>query len=394
MNRRDLLRTIGAGAVAATAAARSDRPSAAAAAEPAQNPRPERAPRPEKGPGPFFKGGDVSLLQKIEDLGDTYKEGGKVQDALAIFKRHGCNAMRLRIFHTPDGRGPVCQDLPYTVKLGRRIKAADMALILDFHYSDTWADPSHQAKPAAWRDLEPERLEAAVADYTRDVAVAMKAGGATPDIVQIGNEITPGMLWETGRVGGKSDIAAQWRQLGRLVASGIRGLRAGLTAGDAVRTRIHLDCGGNAGTTRWFFDRLAGEGVECDLIGLSYYPWWHGPIEKLRENLAATSQRYRKDIVVVEAAYPWTGPGEKDRGPGTKAGETKNSPHPPTPEGQRAFLAEVIRTVREMPDDRGRGVIWWAPEWIPAKGMGSGWGDKTLFDRDGNALPALAAFEG
>jgi arabinogalactan endo-1,4-beta-galactosidase len=384
MNRREFLGAMGAGAVAmGLPRAGAHAESAAQAGAPAKN---------DAGGLPLLKGGDVSLLAKIEGLGGVFRDAGKPQDALAIFKRHGANAMRLRLFHTPDGKGPVCNDLPYTLKLARRIKAAGLALVLDLHYSDTWADPGHQSKPAAWKDLAPDRLEAAVFEYTRDVVAAHKREDALPDIVQIGNEITPGILWDTGRVGGKFESPGQWRQLAGLLRSGIRGVREAAGAADACRTLIHIDRGGDEGGTRWFFDHLAAEQVEFDLIGQSYYPWWHGSLDDLRANLAATARRCKKDIIVVEAGYPWTTKNFDEAGSvfGGDPAKLKAS-YPQTAEGQKAFLSELLRIVRQTPDGRGKGVLWWAPEWIPVKGLRSPWENIALFDPEGNALPALAA---
>ena len=334
----------------------------------------------------FLKGGDVSLLQKIEGLGGVYKHDGKPRDPLSILKAHGCNCMRLRLFHSPNGKGPVCNDLAYTLKLGRRIKAAGLRLLLDLHYSDTWADPGHQTTPAAWRTLTFEQLERAVFEYTRDAVAALRKADALPDAVQLGNEITPGMLWPLGRVGGKFNTPEQWRRLAALLRAGARGVKAPLAKGQAVRIMIHIDRGGSVGGTRWFFDHLLEQGVDFDLIGLSYYPWWHGSLDDLRANLAATARRYRKPIVLVETAFPWTA-----RHMGAK--KELPVPYPSTPAGQRAFLAAVIRLVRRTPDGLGRGVLYWAPEWIAVRGMGSPWGTKALFETHGNALPALTAFE-
>ena len=385
MNRRGFLKTAGAAAVAAGLAGGPARRSLGAGG-------PAAAERPGD---TFYKGGDVSLLQKIEDLGGVYREGGKPKDPLAIFKGHGCNLMRLRLFHSPDGKGPVVNDLLYTCRLGQRIKAAGLALLLDIHYSDTWADPNHQSKPRAWHDLPPDRLEQEVFAYTRDAVAALRGRGALPDVIQVGNEITPGMLWDTGRVGGRFDTPAQWKQFGALVRSGLRGVRAALAAGENVRTMIHIDRGGDAPATRWFLDHLAAQGVEFDLIGQSCYPWWHGSLDDLSGNLDTTARRYRKDIVVVETGFPWTTKGFDEGGnvfDGTPA-RMKTS-YPPTPEGQKEFLAEVIRRVRQTPDGRGRGVVYWAPEWIAVKGLASAWENVALFDQDGNVLPAMAAFAG
>lgn len=341
----------------------------------------------------FLKGGDVSLLAKIEDLGGLYRQNGKPKDALAIFKGHGANCMRLRIFHQPNKKGPVLNNLDYTLSLARRIKAAGLKLLLNFHYSDTWADPGHQRKPAAWRDLPPERLEAAVFTYSRDVIGSLRKAEALPDIVQIGNEITPGMLWDDGRVGGRFDTPRQWQQLATLIRAGIRGVKAPLGAGERVRIMIHIDKGGNTNATRWFFDNLTAQGVRFDVIGLSYYPWWHGSLDDLRGNLAATAKRYRKEIVVVETGFPWTTQ-RFDEGSNVLGGDPERlkAPYPQTPAGQKAFLTELIRIVRRTPDGLGKGVIYWAPEWIAVEGLKSAWENIALFDQRGNVLPAMAAF--
>jgi len=341
----------------------------------------------------FYKGGDISLLQKIEDHGGVYRHNGQPKDPLAIFKTHGCNIMRLRIFHTPSGQGPLVNDLAYTAKLGRRIKDAGLKLLLNFHYSDTWADPGKQHKPAAWADLTFDQLEQAVFEHTRDVIAAMKRAGAMPDIVQVGNEIAPGMLWDTGRVGGKQfNIDTQWNQLAALLKAGVRGVRAG--AGDApVKIMIHIHCGGSVGATRWFFDNITGRGVQFDMIGLSFYPWWHGNFDDLQRNLAATAERYRKPIVVVETAYPW-----QANHPDPAKMVHRGAPRPliegipPTPEGQKQFLSQLIALVRKTPGGLDRGVLWWAPEYIPAPRYNPGRNHLALFDAEGNAQPAISAF--
>ena len=189
-------------------------------------------------------------------------------------------------------------------------------------------------------------------------------------------------------VGGKEfDTPEQWRRLAALLAAGRRGVEAALGEGESVEIMIHHANGGSVGGTRWFFDRLVEQKLEFDLIGLSYYPWWHGSLDDLRKNLAATAKRYGKDIVVVETAYFWNGAWPKNHRPREVA------PWPLTPAGQKAFLADVIRTVRQTPDGRGRGVLWWAPEALPVEGIGRHLSRRALFDERGNALPAIAVFE-
>ena len=305
----------------------------------------------------FLKGGDISLLQTIEDHGGVYRENGEAKDALEIFKSHGMNWMRLRLFHTPSGEGPVCNDLDYTLALGQRIKNAGLGLLLNFHYSDTWADPGKQHKPEAWKKLSYDKLKQAVHDYTRDVIAAFRDAGELPDMVQVGNEITPGMLWNHGRVGGKRDTPEQWARFAGLVQAGIDGVRAGAGEGAAIPIMIHIDRGGDAKATRWFFDNLLEQGVDFDVIGQSYYPFWHGTFDDLRANLESTAERYNKDIIVVETGSPWV---EQEMWRGKKPMGLEESrrllPYPMTPEGQKQFLDELIR--RKLVVARHRGDLF------------------------------------
>jgi arabinogalactan endo-1,4-beta-galactosidase len=344
---------------------------------------------------PFLKGGDISILQAIEDHGGIYRVEGVPADPLVIFKEHGCNAMRLRLFHTPLGTSPLVNDLAYTQALGARIREAGMELLLDIHYSDTWADPGHQHKPKAWEDLEFDQLEKTVYDYTREVIEQMRKAGAMPSIVQIGNEIGPGMLWDAGRVGGDFNKPRQWRQLGRLLSAGVRGAREG-AGKEPIRTMIHVQMGGDVERTRWFFDHLEREGVDYDLIGLSYYPWWHSGgrgLEPLKQNLAATIERFGKDVMVVETAYPWR-PNNDD--PTRLLHRGKLRPLvpglPASKESQKAFLEAIIQAVRDAPEGAGRGVFYWAPEYIPSDKLKPGRAHLSLFDEGGNVLPGMEAF--
>jgi arabinogalactan endo-1,4-beta-galactosidase len=216
-----------------------------------------------------------------------------------------------------------------------------------------------------------------------------------PSIVQIGNEIGPGMLWDSGRVGGEFNTPVQWHNLGRLLQAGINGAREG--AGDeSIRTMIHVQMGGNVQQTRNFFDNLESENVDYDVIGFSYYPWWHSDgrgLEPLRENLEATINRFGKDVMVVETAYPWK-PNNDDP---TKILHKKTlrplvPGYLPSPEGQLAFLKAIQKTLREAPEGRGLGVFYWAPEYIPSAKLRPGREHLSLFDEEGNVLPGMDAF--
>jgi arabinogalactan endo-1,4-beta-galactosidase len=368
----------------------------------------------------FAKGADISLLKRNEDAGAIYTENGKPKDALQILKNHGFNYMRLRLFHTPIMKGSQVNDLPYTLELARRIKACGFRFLLNFHYSDGWADPQKQHPPAAWKGLSHGALVNQVFEYTRDVVATFREHDGLPDMAQIGNEITPGMLWEDGRVGGSDfEIAAarwttpagdsafaqeQWKKLAELVRAGIRGVETGAGPDTVVQTMIHVDRGGDQRVCKWFFDNLFSQGVEFDVIGLSYYPFWHGTFDDLRANLEFVAEEYEKDIIVVETGFPWKPQPLPDPADFTKrlsvAESEKALPYPMSPEGQRAFLEELIQIVRDVPDGRGSGVFYWAPEHTEVKGWegpdepdAAEWYPRALFHEDGEMTLGMQAFE-
>jgi len=330
---------------------------------------------------PFLLGGDISMVPKLESLGAVYRDAGEPSDAISIMRKHGCNCFRIRLFVNPTMKNAVVQDLGYVVKLARRVKRSGGLVLLDLHYSDTWADPGHQHKPEAWKDLSFKRLEAKVESYTASVMATMKRAGCLPDIVQIGNEITPGFLWPDGKV---SKDEKSWERFTTLLRAGIRGAKRPLAPSERVRIMLHVHAGGKERAIQWFFDRMEKHGVAYDMIGLSYYPWWQGGGENLQQALKATAETFGKEIVVVETAYPWR-----------KTKETRSMDWPQTPGGQRQFLQDVIETVRSTPRGLGKGVIWWYPESIPTKGVNI-WkgGANALFDAGGNALEALETFRG
>lgn len=332
----------------------------------------------------FLTGADISMLGKIEGLGGVFRQEGRPRDAITLMRGSGCNCLRLRLFVAPNGREGVVNDLTYTLALARRIVASRAKLLLDFHYSDTWADPAHQHKPAAWASLDFPALEKKVEEYTASVIAEFKARGVLPDIVQVGNEVTPGMLWPDGRLGGDAagDPEAQWDRFTRLLNAGIRGVRQPLAKTDSVRIMLHIDKGGSWGATKWFFENIQKRNIPFDLIGQSYYPWWHGTLDDVRNNLRETAKTFGKDIIIVETAYPHRNADRWMR--------EKNMAWPVSPEGQKQFLNDLIKAVRATPDGHGRGVLYWYPEALPVSGMHIWHGGATaLFDAEGNALPGL-----
>lgn len=331
-----------------------------------------------------LRGVDASFLPAIEAHGGAYfTASGAPADALQIFAGYGANLLRLRLWHTPAGEHA---GLAHSLALAQRAHALGMRLLLDFHYSDTWADPGHQTKPAAWQGLSFAELQVAVHAYTRDVLLAFKQQGTLPEIVQLGNEITSGILWDDGRVGGAYDD--NWEQLIALLNAAASGVRAALAPGEQVLIMLHLDSGGNNATCRWFLDQIVAAEFPFDLIGLSYYPWWHGDLAGLSANLADLATRYAKPLVIVETGYPWTLAWNDDTHNLVGVPEQLLPGYPATPSGQADFLAALRAVVAAVPGGLGAGVLYWSPEAISAPGYGSAWENVATFDFDGYPLPA------
>jgi arabinogalactan endo-1,4-beta-galactosidase len=333
----------------------------------------------------FIRGADVSFTQQIEDLGGKYKLNGVEKDALDILKDNGVNYIRLRLWHTPSNG--YCGTAK-TIEYSKKVKARGLKLLLDFHYSDWWADPGKQNKPAAWIGISYASLKDSVYAYTKKTLEAFRAQGIVPDMVQVGNEITPGMLWPDGR----NNTAQGWVQFGELLKQGIQGVKDG-TADSTIKIMIHIDRGGDNSTARWFYDNLAAQGVQFDVIGLSYYPWWHNTVAVMKANINDLATRYNKDIVLAETAYPWTtqylNDGMSDVGLGTW---TPPAGYPITMQGQKAFMFVVTKTLKETANKRGVGYFYWEPAYISVPPIGSSWEHYTTFDYNGNALGSITAF--
>jgi arabinogalactan endo-1,4-beta-galactosidase len=320
----------------------------------------------------FVKGVDLSLASELQSHGVKYKDGGQVKDLLTIFKDHGCNCVRLRLFVNPDGTRGQVNTLDYTIALAKRVKAMGLLLLVDFHYSDGWADPGHQVIPTEWAALPHAQLTDEVYTYTRDTLAAFQAAGCLPDMVQVGNEVSNGMMWPAG---GPLTDDTKWDAFADFLKAGIRAVREY----PGVKVVIHLANGDRQGLCKWFFDHCRDHGVGYDVIGLSYYPFTDGSLDALKANLAFLSRTYHTDIMVVETGFFAAG------------GSAGKTPYPTTPAGQQAFLADLMSIVAATPGGHGRGVFYWAPEMI-GSGGGNKWGNRALFDENGNALPAIDVF--
>jgi len=313
-------------------------------------------------------GADLSFLKQAEDQGVVFKDNGQAKPGLQIFKDHGYNWIRLRLFHSPT-RLP--NNLEYTTALAKEARKLGFKFLLNYHYSDTWADPGKQTIPKAWGSKSHAELVQAVFEYTRETITAFRDAGVLPDMVQVGNEISNGMLWPDGKLPGN------WDNFAALAKAGIKGVDEGRGNNNRPKIMIHIDKGGDKNSTKVFFDKLNSSGVDYDIIGQSYYPWWHGTLLDLRENMIFMANEYQKDIILVEVAYCWR-PTEY---------KSKRAPFPETSEGQREFLDEVNRIVLSTPHNRGIGVFWWEPA-VMGRLRSRG-----FFDEDGNALPVIGVFD-
>jgi len=316
-------------------------------------------------------GADVSFLAKCEQDGIVFKENGQPKDVLLMLREHHYNWVRLRVFVDPSANGlKLPNDLNYTLALAKRAKALGFHLLLDFHYSDKWADPGAQFPPAAWAKLKHKQLVAEVFNYTRDTIAAFAAAGVMPQMVQVGNEITNGMLWPDGKL-------PDWANFADLLNAGIQGVEAGRGAQAKPRIMIHIDRGANYELVTWFFDTLIQHHVPFDVMGLSFYPFAHGEVTQLRGTLHDLALRYQHPIIVVETAYHWI--------PSDFIG--KKSDFPESPEGQKAFLQAVDAAVRAIPKGLGQGVFYWEPA---AEHELTG---RSFFDDGGNVQPVISAFD-
>jgi beta-galactosidase len=247
-----------------------------------------------------------------------YNKDGEQEDVLKILKEHGFNYIRLRIFDHPEiakgGYSPkkgFC-DLAHTMQMAKRIKVAGMKFLLDFHYSDTWADPQRQNIPVAWENLDFNTLKDSVYTYTKNVMQALKDQGTVPDMVQIGNEINHGILWPVGEINNLDSLAT-------FVYEGIKAVKE---VNPDVIVMLHIALGGQNDEARFFIDNMLKRKVPFDVIGLSYYPKWHGTLGDLKNNMTDLAKRYKKYVMVAEYSQlkqevndiAFTAPGNKALG--------------------------------------------------------------------------------
>ena len=334
-------------------------------------------------------GGDISMMASNARQGVIYKDScGVTVDPYDLFRQQGWNMMRVRLFvdprnapgsHHDEG---VCQDLDYVIGLCKTIKARGFEVMLDFHYSDTWADPAKQFTPKRWEALNAKSLSDSIYQYTRNCLQAMRQADVEPAMIQVGNEITYGMDWPVGRVDPMSDD--NWEVFTRLLKAGCKACREVCPASAII---IHTEKAGVWPVTRSYYDRLSAARVDYDIIGLSYYPMWHGTIPNLGATLDSLAVYYPdKPVMMVEAAYYYQHDGRSMDG-----SEDFTQCLPGTVEGQRQFTSQLVDELNRH--DNVTGLFWWYPEenrYGTRHERHRGGLNRGLFNSaNGQALPAL-----
>ncbi|MFZ2905899.1 MAG: glycosyl hydrolase 53 family protein [Cyclobacteriaceae bacterium] len=324
-----------------------------------------------------IRGADLSFLPEIEAYPTTYRDAsGNAVDALDLLKAHGCNTIRIRLWHTP---ATAHSGLEEVIAFSERVRSKGMKVWLTVHYSDTWADPGHQTKPALWSALNLTDLSDSVYNYTKKIVLKLH-----PDIIQIGNEINDGFLWPDGQ------LSVNLPNFIALLKEGVQAVRDFSPTSNIM---IHVAGHDNAA---WFYQQLQDQNVSYDMIGLSYYPFWHGKdLNALKSNLNNLGFTFSKEVLIAETSYPFT----LDWNDWTNniLGETNQliPGYAATPEGQKQFLLSLKALIADT--EKGTGFCYWAPEWVAFKGAesttGSAWENMALFDFSNKALPALNAFE-
>ena len=332
-----------------------------------------------------YVGGDISLLSKYETNGAKYydKNGVAITDMLTFLKEQGLNCMRVRLFVEPknapvqhQGEG-VCQDLDYVKALGKRIKDAGFYFMLDFHYSDSWADPANQWTPDAWKSLSDDALYTKIYEYTAACLDELNKKGATPDFIQIGNEISYGMLWGVeGSANPKRYYAGETKNRDRFISLLKQAGKACRDNCPQAKIIIHTERVAKPDYLKTFYQEMTNNEVDYDIIGVSYYSYYHGDLKKLKTALNTLETNFDKDIMIVETGYYYAWQ-TKDFG---DDGVDLSATYPISPEGQQAFTKALIEELKSH--EKVKGLFWW---WLEANENGLDYDTKRVSDQWYNA---------
>ncbi len=340
-------------------------------------------------PPTYYLGVDLSYLNELEDCGATYQVAGDPRDPYQIFYDYGANLVRIRLWHTPTWTD--YSNFDDVVRSLQRANALGMDVLLDFHYSDTWADPSKQIIPAAWANItELDELGQVLYQYTYDTLMQLDALGLMPEMVQVGNEINTEILRAEDAAGYPID----WDRNAFLLNKGIQAVRdADAQSSEAPRVMLHI--AKPESVEGWFLAATKAGVTDFDIIGISYYPGWSThTVTTVGNVINQLRYKFGKEVMIVETAYPWTLDAMPDAS--NILGRDFLVPdYPATPEGQRQFLTDLAQTVFA---NGGLGIIYWEPAWVSTScrtlwGQGSHWENATFFDfQNDNAVLAGIEF--
>ena len=358
-----------------------------------------RAFGPDAAAGGLDFGTDLSFTPQELAAGATFSYNGRRGTPVTITREAGANYVRMRVWVNPP---PGYSDLASDLALARQVHAAGMKIYLDIMYSDFWADPQHQDIPAAWAGQDLGQLTTTVRSYSQQVVTAFARQGTPVDLVSIGNEIRNGILWPVGEI--NCTDCGGWDNLAQLLKAGVAGAEAGNPAGHKLLVMMHYDQGGDNTLSSAFYSQLTSHGVPFDVIGLSYYPFFHGAISAMRANVDALATQFHKPIVIAETQYPWTlanGNSPLGDSTGNFVWQTSQlSPgYPASPGGQLSFVTDELSILAQVPGGLGAGLFYWAPDWIPGvpwepgANIGSPNVNLTLFNFEGAALPSIGIFQ-
>jgi arabinogalactan endo-1,4-beta-galactosidase len=326
-----------------------------------------------------YKGVDWSSVKVEETAGKSYKSVSGTSGSLeSILAASGVNTVRQRVWVNPSGG---TYNLDYNIALAKRAKAAGLGVYLDLHFSDTWADPGAQAAPSGWPTAIGD-LAWELYNYTKQVSDAFQTAGVQPKIISIGNEITAGLLWPTGKTTSYANIA----QLLHSAAWGIKDS----TLSTKPQIMIHLDNGWNWDTQKYFYTTVLAQGTlvssDFDMMGVSYYPFYNSAatLAALKTSLTNMASTWGKKIVVAETDWPTSCPSPKYSFPS----DTTSIPF--SAAGQTTWIKDVANIVAGV--SNGVGLFYWEPAWIDNAALGSSCANNCMFSSSGTALSSLAVF--
>lgn len=351
----------------------------------------------------FIYGVDITTVMDVyEQGGKYYDKDGIEKDLFVILKEAKINYVRIRLWVDPynsqgQSYGGGTGDLPTALSIAIKAKSQGLGVCLDFHYSDFWADPSQQVTPKAWADLSFSDLVQTVYDYTYETLKIFEKYDALPEYVQIGNEINSGMLHDLGKITAQP---SSWTRLADLISSGAAAAKA---VSDDIQVIIHLANGATYQTFDNFFGHMADEDVDYDVIGLSYYSYWHGTIADFQDNMDRISAKYQKPVMVMEISYGFTTKDHIHSANIYNESLEDDGGYKTSIQGQASYLRDVIQAVSNVPNNMGLGAFYWEPAWLPVEGVGwatvasgrtdeegkSSWANQALFSYTGKALPSL-----